>query len=57
VRDPYAAYSEPWFQTHRVLRGGSFASRARGLRNTRRNFYEPWRDDMFCGFRTAAVRG
>lgn len=56
-RDPYAAYSEPWFHSHRVLRGGSFASRGRTLRNTMRNFYLPWRRDMFCGFRTVAVRG
>ena len=28
VRDPYAEYSEPWFGTHEVLRGGCFATRA-----------------------------
>jgi len=27
--DPYRDYSEPWFGTHKVLRGASFATRAR----------------------------
>src|SRR5207249_2914958 len=27
--DPYREYSEPWFGTHKVLRGGSFATAAR----------------------------
>ena len=26
LRDPYKEYSEPWFGTHKVLRGGSFAT-------------------------------
>ncbi len=56
VADPYAAYSAPWFHTHRVLRGGAFSSRGRMLRNTWRNFYLPWRRDVFSGFRTAALR-
>jgi iron(II)-dependent oxidoreductase len=54
VRDPYAEYSEPWFGTHKVLRGGCFATRARLLRNTWRNFFLPERRDIFAGFRTAA---
>jgi len=53
--DPYKEYSEPWFaEEHRVLRGGSFATPARLLRRTWRNFYPPQRADMFCGFRTCA---
>lgn len=55
VADPYREYSEPWFGTHKVLRGGSFATSARLLRNTWRNFYPPDRDDVFCGFRTCAL--
>src|SRR5262245_4903429 len=55
ARDPYQEYSEPWFGTHKVLRGGSFATPARLLRNTWRNFYTPDRYDIFCGFRTCAV--
>jgi gamma-glutamyl hercynylcysteine S-oxide synthase len=53
--DPYKEYSEPWFaEDHRVLRGGSFATPLRLLRNTWRNFYRPDRADVFCGFRTCA---
>ena len=55
VRDPYAEYSEPWFGTHKVLRGGSFATPARLVSNTWRNFYTPDRGDVFAGFRTCAV--
>ena len=51
VRDPYAEYSAPWFDTHKVLRGGCWATRARLLRNTWRNFYTPDRRDVFAGFR------
>lgn len=51
---PYREYSEPWFGDHRVLRGGCFATRARLLRGTWRNFYTPDRRDVFAGFRTAA---
>jgi gamma-glutamyl hercynylcysteine S-oxide synthase len=52
--DPYRDYSEPWFGSHRVLRGASWATPA-SLRNPRfRNFYKPDRDDIFCGFRSCA---
>jgi len=56
VRDPYKEYSEPWFGTHKVLRGGSFATTRRLIRNTWRNFYTPERYDVFAGFRTCAAR-
>jgi gamma-glutamyl hercynylcysteine S-oxide synthase len=52
--DPYKEYSEPWFHTHKVLRGGSFATPRRLVRNTFRNFYLPERADVFAGFRTCA---
>jgi iron(II)-dependent oxidoreductase len=55
VADPYQEYSQPWFGTHKVLRGGSFATPARLLRPTFRNFYTPERGDVFCGFRTCAL--
>jgi ergothioneine biosynthesis protein EgtB len=55
VADPYREYSQPWFGTHRVLRGGSFATPARLLRNTWRNFYTPDRRDPWAGFRTCAA--
>jgi gamma-glutamyl hercynylcysteine S-oxide synthase len=47
-------YSEPAFGTHKVLRGGCWATRARLLRNTLRNFYTPDRRDVWAGFRTCA---
>ncbi len=52
--DPYKDYSEPWFGTHKVLRGGCWASRGRLLRSTWRNFYTPDRRDVLAGFRTCA---
>jgi gamma-glutamyl hercynylcysteine S-oxide synthase len=52
AHDPYRDYSVPWFGTHKVLRGGSFATPARLMRNTWRNFYTPDRHDIFAGFRT-----
>ena len=55
VRDPYKEYSEPWFGTHKVLRGGSFATPARIARVRFRNFYTPERADIFAGFRTCAL--
>jgi len=55
IVDPYKEYSEPWFGTHKVLRGGSFATPARLIRNTWRNFYTPDRGDVFAGFRTCAI--
>ena len=52
VPDPYLEYSEPWFGTHKVLRGGSFATPLRLIANSWRNFYQPNRGDIFAGFRT-----
>jgi iron(II)-dependent oxidoreductase len=53
--DPYRDYSQPWFDTHKVLRGSSAATRAR-MRHVRyRNFYAPERDDIFNGFRSCAL--
>lgn len=57
VVDPYKEYSAPWFDTHKVLRGGSWATRGRMLRNTWRNFYRPERRDVYAGFRTCARDG
>jgi iron(II)-dependent oxidoreductase len=57
VADPYREYSQPWFGTHKVVRGGCWATRSRLLRRaapTWRNFYEPHRADVWCGFRTCA---
>ena len=50
--DPYREYSQPWFGTHKVLRGGAWPTQPRLLRNTWRNFYTPDRRDVWAGFRT-----
>ena len=55
VRDPYEAYSEPWFGNHKVLRGGCYATSPALMRNTWRNFYTPDRRDVCAGFRTCAL--
>ena len=55
VADPYRDYSQPWFGTHKVLRGGAWTTRSRLLRNTWRNFYQPDRRDVWAGFRTCAL--
>ena len=55
VADPYREYSQPWFGTHKVLRGGAWMTRGRLLRNTWRNFYQPDRRDVYAGFRTCAL--
>lgn len=53
--DPYRDYSQPWFGTHKVLRGASFATRDRMRHPKYRNFYRPERDDLFCGFRSCTA--
>jgi len=55
VIDPYKEYSEPWFGTHKVLRGASFTTPRRLLRKTFRNFYTADRGDVFVGFRTCSL--
>lgn len=55
VDHPYREYSAPWFGNHRVLRGGSWATRANLIRNTYRNFFQPHRRDIIAGFRTCAL--
>ena len=53
--DPFRDYSLPWFGSHKVLRGASFATRARMRSAKYRNFYPPERDDLFAGFRSCAA--
>ncbi|WP_426191133.1 selenoneine synthase SenA [Massilia sp. DWR3-1-1] len=54
VPDRYGDYSAPWFDSHQVLRGASWATPARARDRRFRNFYMPERDDIFVGFRTCA---
>ncbi|MEA2387606.1 MAG: gamma-glutamyl hercynylcysteine S-oxide synthase, partial [Thermoleophilaceae bacterium] len=52
---PYPEYSEVFFgPDYRVLRGGSWATRARVARSTFRNWDLPQRRQIFAGFRCAA---
>lgn len=53
--DRYRDYSQPWFHTHRSVRGGSFVTRPRLRHPHYRNFYLPHRNDVFVGFRTCAL--
>jgi gamma-glutamyl hercynylcysteine S-oxide synthase len=53
--DPYEDYSQPWFGTHKVLKGASFATPRRLVRPAFRNFYLPERGDVFCGLRTCTI--
>lgn len=53
--DPYADYSQPWFHTHKVLKGASFATPRRVVHPAFRNFYLPERADIFAGFRTCRI--
>jgi iron(II)-dependent oxidoreductase len=52
--DPYKEYSQPWFGTHKVLRGGCWATSSLLIHNGWRNFYTPDRRDVWAGFRTCA---
>lgn len=53
--DPYKEYSEPWFGTHQVLRGGAWTTRVRLISTRWRNFYRPHRRDVMTGFRTVKL--
>jgi iron(II)-dependent oxidoreductase len=53
--DPYEDYSQPWFNSRKVLRGGAFATSARIARPGYRNFFTPERNDVIAGFRTCAL--
>ncbi|MDH6104582.1 ergothioneine biosynthesis protein EgtB [Anabaenopsis tanganyikae CS-531] len=51
---PYIGYSQVYFdQQHRVLKGGSWATRPWGLRASFRNWYHPHVRQIFAGFRCA----
>jgi gamma-glutamyl hercynylcysteine S-oxide synthase len=55
VAGPWANYSAPNFERCKVLRGGSFATRARMKQPTFRGFSLPQSDAGFFGFRTCAL--
>jgi len=53
--DMYKDYSQPLFGNTKVLRGGSWATRGRMIRNSWRTYYGSERKDVFAGFRTCAL--
>jgi ergothioneine biosynthesis protein EgtB len=55
VCDPYKEYSQPYFGTKKVLKGGAWTTRGRLVRNTWRNFFMRQRRNIFAGFRTCAL--
>lgn len=54
---PYRDYSQPWFGTRRTLRGASHATAPALAHASYRNFFEPYRRDIFAGFRSVRVEG
>ena len=51
---PYAGFSAAYYDgRHRVLRGGSWATRPWTLRATSRNWYTPETRQILAGFRCA----
>ncbi len=52
---PYQGYSLPWFGTHRVLRGASWATSEELIRPSLRNWYEPGFRELPSGFRCAGA--
>jgi iron(II)-dependent oxidoreductase len=57
VAFPYRGYSEPWFEDHRVMKGGSFVTDAAIATRTFRNFYVPEMRVCFAGLRLAWESG
>ena len=55
VAGPHRDYSQPWFGSHKALRGASFATRGRMRHPKFRHFLAPERDDAFTGFRSCAA--
>jgi gamma-glutamyl hercynylcysteine S-oxide synthase len=49
---PYLEYSEPWFGSRQVLRGGCDATQPMMKNAKYRNYFTPDRTDIYAGFRT-----
>ena len=52
---PYQDYSQPWFDGRPVLKGASAATAPRMVHRQYRNYFTPERNDIFSGFRSAAI--
>ncbi len=55
VAHPYVDYSMPWFDGRPVLKGASSATHPRMRHPQYRNFFQPERNDIIAGFRSAAL--
>ena len=49
----FPEYTDKWAINQKVLRGGSFATPARQIRNSYRNYFKPHERILFAGFRCA----
>lgn len=57
VAYPYRGYSQAYFDgQHRVLKGGSWATRPWAMRSSFRNWYYPGIRQILAGFRCAVSR-
>jgi gamma-glutamyl hercynylcysteine S-oxide synthase len=52
---PYRDYSEPWFDSRKVLKGACAATLAIMRHARYRNYFTPERNDIYAGFRTCAI--
>lgn len=50
----FEEYTDKWAINQKVLRGGSFATPKKQIRNTYRNYFKPGERILFSGFRCAA---
>lgn len=58
VRYPYQGYSQTYFDgQHRILKGGSWATRPWAMRSSFRNWYYPGVRQILAGFRCACGSG
>lgn len=49
----FSEYTDKWAINQKVLRGGSFATPSKQIRNTYRNYFKPHERILFAGFRCA----
>jgi ergothioneine biosynthesis protein EgtB len=52
-RSKFPEYTDKWAINQKVLRGGSFATPIRQIRNSYRNYFKPYERILFAGFRCA----
>ena len=53
-RSKFAEYTNKWAINQKVLRGGSFATPIKQIRNSYRNYFKPHERILFSGFRCAS---